>query len=439
MEKVMVHLSPNRVLTLNDLHTTLFSYLIAKKKKASLILVIEDANQENYSLENEQKIYDLLKQFKLSYESCYIESEHLQTYLDYAEKLLKKQKAYYCFCSKESLNHQRMEAREKKVSVLEEECVSFPKDEALRKVSLKEKYTIRANFDHEGQTSFYDEVYKDVTIPNHSMDNSILIKSNHIPTFFFASLIDAIELNSTTIIRKNTFLTSTPKDIALLNHLNAFIPSFLHLPSLIQKESISVEDLLKQGFLPEAILNYLYSVGYQAKKNQELFTLEEMEEEFEIEQIRKKNSIFSLKKLIWFNKQYIKKMDNQLYLTLAYPYIEDYNILHKEELLLSLKPRISFLEEIPFFLVNTLLKNEEVDSLLTKEERKVIKKNLEQIENWTRENILSCLKEMDRKMLFALRLCITGRTKGLNLSLLFYYLGKEEVLKRLEEDQNETI
>lgn len=465
MTRTRFAICPKKRMDVEDLRNALFSYLISKHDGGEFILRIEDANQNLYSLEAEESIFDTLNTFGLVYDegpkkeienTSYIQSERLSIYKSYAEKLIKRGKAYYCFCTKEELNRKRLEAEENKTSYLYDgTCRNFPRDEARRKILIEEKYVIREAMPKEGQTTFRDLVYGDITFPNEALEDQILIKSDGAPTYNFANVLDDALMNITHTTSNTRFLSSTPKYLLLYEALGFPVPKFIHIPSVITIMEDTLIDLLEQGFLPNAILNYIALLGWSPKTTQEFFTLEELIKEFKLENIKKRPAHFDIRKLEWMNRYYMKNLRDEEYIHFVCPYLERfYNLTGKNEewinhLLLLYKNRLSFASEIGlmahmFFKDGIELEDECIEYLKKDSNNENLLKSLKrEIENtsiWTMEEIENLLNRMQEesktsgeKFYMPIRIVTTGCMCGANLTDCLYLLGREKVLERLGE------
>lgn len=465
MSRTRFEINPSQKMNLTDLRNALFSYLIAKQDGGEFILRINDANQSEYDINAEEFVYQILNTFHLDYDEGpkkeievgpYIQSERLDIYKTYAEKLVKKGKAYYCFCTKEELTRKRLEASEQKTTYLYDgTCRSFPKDEANRRISLGEKYVIREVMPKEGQTSYHDLVYGDITVSNNVLEDQILIKSDGTPTYNFASVLDDALMNITHVTGSTKFLSSMPKYLLLYEDLGFPVPEFIHFPEIIEKKNDSLEDLLEQGFLPQAILNYIALLGWSPKDNQEFFTIVELVREFSISKIHKRQSHFDIKKLEWMNHHYIMKMNDNDYIKFVRPYIENfYNLEGKSEewinkLLLTFKNKLNFASEIAllahmFFEIEIEL-DEECIKFLKSEESiestlRLFKEEVEKLDDWNTESINEMLnlveeqRSVSKKLLYMpIRVALTNRFSGPTLVDTLYLLGKDTILERLNE------
>ena len=305
---------PSGVFTINDLHNALFSYLIAKHEKGEFLLRIEDINQEKYSMKAEQNIYNILKLFGLQYDNKpVIQSERLNIYKQYIKFLIENDYAYYCFCDEKQLAKERLEATSKNETyIYDGRCRNLTKEEVNNKISNGEKYAIRQKVSKEGTTSFHDEVYGDITFDNKYLEDQILLKSDETPTYNLSNVVDDGLMNITHVTRSNEYLSSTPKYVQLYDNFNFDTPKIIHFPMIVDANkkinNDSIISLLNQGYLPEALLNYIAVLGWSPKSNKEIFSLEELVEEFDYKHITKDSCYFDIEKLNWYNKYYLKRM-----------------------------------------------------------------------------------------------------------------------------------
>lgn len=464
--------SPTGFMHIGNLRSALFAYLIAKHDDGKFVLRIEDTDQSRYELGAEEFIYKVLKEFSLYYDEGpniggdfgpYVQSERLEIYQKYAEKLVKEGYAYYCFCSEEVLSNERMEATEAgKTYVYPGTCRDLSEEEIQKKINNKEKYVIRQKMPQKGTTSYHDLVYGDIIVENKELEDQILIKSDGYPTYNFANVIDDALMNITHVTRGCEYLSSTPKYILLYEALRLEVPNFIHLPLVVKQngEKISkrnkdenVIDLLNNGFLPEAIINYLALLGWSPKDNKEFFSLEELVKLFDINNIHANSAYYDIKKLEWFNKHYIMEMNDEEYLDFVLPYLEKaYDISKKStdwvnSLLLAYKKHISFGSEIAlvthtFFESNVSLEDDCLKYLRSNDQippiLKFYQKEIQNIADWNRENIATAIENVKNgigvsgELLYMpIRVAISGMMHGIDLIDVIYLLGKEKVLERL--------
>lgn len=464
--------SPTGYMHVGNLRSALFAYLIAKHDNGDFILRIEDTDQNRYELGAEEFIYKVLDIFKLDYEEGpnkpgeygpYIQSERLPLYKEYAEKLVQEGHAYYCFCDEAMLANERMKANEEKRTFLYPgTCRDIPLAEAKKRIADGEKYVIRQKMPKEGTTSYHDLVYGDITIENAVLEDQILIKSDGYPTYNFANVIDDGLMKITHVTRGNEYLSSTPKYLLLYDALRFEKPEFIHLPLVIKADGTKIskrnkddnlDDLLNDGFLPEAIINYLALIGWSPKTEQEIFSLEELIREFDVTRINNSPGCYDVKKLEWFNHHYIMQMNDEDYLKFVRPFLEDaYNLSEKSEewinrLLLIYKNHISFGREIAivthmFFESSLSLESDCLEFLKSdsniEQTLSTFKTEIEQIVEWNTENINNAISNVKNltgakgKMLYMpIRIAVSGMMHGPEIDETIYLLGKEKILERL--------
>jgi len=349
-------------MTIGNLRAALFEYLIAKHEGGIFILRIEDTDQSRYVEGSEDAIYETLRLTGLSYDEGphvggdygpYIQSQRKADYLPPALRLIKEGRAYYCFCDKDRLESL---ADERGIKKYDRYCLGLPEDEIAAKLASDTPYVIRQLIP-EGKTSFKDQVFGEITIDNAEMEDQILIKSDGMPTYNFANVVDDNAMAITHVVRGCEYLTSTPKYILLYKALGWEVPVFVHLPLLVNESGqkiskrngdASVPQLLEMGFLPEAIVNYGALLGWSPTGNEEIFTLPELISIFKTSNISKSPSTFDLKKMTWVNGEHIKRLPAESFHALALPYLQaavktpgtDYT-----RLAAITQPRVSFVKD----------------------------------------------------------------------------------------------
>ena len=300
----------------------------------------------------------------------YVQSERQASgiYLEYAKKLIEKGEAYYCFCDKERLDSLRTEVGGKEISVYDKHCLHLSKEEIEANLAAGKPYVIRQNNPTEGTTTFEDEIYGDITVDNSELDDMILIKSDGFPTYNFANVVDDHLMGITHVVRGNEYLSSSPKYNRLYEAFGWEVPVYVHCP-LITDEShqklskrsghSSFEDLIEQGFLTEAVVNFVALLGWSPADNQEIMSLEELVEKFDYHHMNKAPAVFDFTKLKWMNGEYIKKLDFDKFYELAEPYIKevvtkDYDLKKiarmvqtRIEIFPDIREHIDFFENLP--------------------------------------------------------------------------------------------
>ena len=464
--------SPTGYMHIGNLRTALYEYLIAKSQNGKFILRIEDTDQERLVEGAVDVIYNTLKLCGMKHDegpdiggpyAPYVQSERKDTYIPYAMELIEKGHAYYCFCSKERLDALRAECEKKNQTFMyDRHCLNLSKEEIAEKLRNKEPYVIRQKMPREGTTTFEDVVYGKITIENSMLEDQILIKSDGLPTYNFANVIDDHLMHITHVVRGSEYLTSTPKYNLLYEAFGWEIPVYVHLPLIVKPDGSKIskrkgdagfEDLLQMGYLVEAIINYIALLGWSPDTNQEIFTLSELEKVFNIKNISKSPSAFDMDKLRWFNAQYIRAKSAEEFHQLALPYLTK-SISNKEIDLFKvsrlLQARTEVLSEIPskvgFF-------NELCDYDLNIYVHKKMKTNLESSLNSLKEAVpvLECIQDWNEtsihdslialaerlgikngQMLWPIRTAITGWevTPGGAIEIADI-LGKNETLRRI--------
>ncbi len=334
--------SPTGYLHIGGVRTALYAWLYAKKNGGDFILRIEDTDRERLVESACDIIYSTLKDCGLTYDEGpdvggdfgpYIQSDRKDIYLKYAEQLVEQGDAYYCFCTKERLQELKDEAGKKgEVAKYDKHCSHIPLEEAKRRVAAGESYVIRQNIPTDGESSYDDMVYGTISVPMSDMEDNILIKSDGWPTYNLANVIDDHLMGITHVIRGIEYLSSTPKYNLLYDAFGWERPKYIHLPPVMKDKQhklskrngdASYEDFIKKGYLKEAIINYIALLGWSPGGEQEIFSLSELAEAFDLDGISKSPSIFDNEKLTWMNAQYISRMDTDEFLERAKPYFDE--------------------------------------------------------------------------------------------------------------------
>ncbi len=479
MEKQIVRTrfapSPTGFMHVGNLRTALYEYLIAKSLGGKFILRIEDTDQERYVEGAVDVIYNTLRQVGLKHDEGpdvggefgpYIQSERKNLYLPYAEQLVREGKAYYCFCTKERLDSLHNGENGESFGGYDRHCRNLPQEEVQRLLDAGTPYVIRQKMPTEGSTAFQDAVYGEIVIENRELEDQILIKSDGYPTYNFANVIDDHLMDITHVVRGCEYLTSTPKYNLLYEAFGWKIPTYVHLPMIMGKNedgsvsklskrhgSTGFADLVKEGYLPEAIVNYIALLGWCPKGNEEVFTLAELTKQFSIDGISKSPAVFDYDKLTWFNGEYIRAMQPEEFTKQAMPYYRE--VFGEQEkpwdvLTSILQPRVTkflqipeligFLQELPEypaeFFVNKKSKTNLENSALMLEEAIAC---LEGIGDWKQEMLHDTLLGLAQKLevkngtlLWPVRIAAAGMqvTPGGAMEILAI-LGKEESLRRL--------
>ncbi len=335
--------SPTGRMHVGNLRTALYAYLIAKHEGGDFILRIEDTDQERYVEGAVDIIYRTLEKTGLVHDEGpdkdggvgpYVQSDRQKKglYLEYARQLIDKGQAYYCFCDKDRLATLTRTVAGKEINVYDKHCLQLSKEEVDAKLAEGVPYVIRQNNPTEGTTTFHDDIYGDITVDNSELDDMILIKSDGYPTYNFANVVDDHLMGITHVVRGNEYLSSSPKYNRLYEAFGWEVPEYVHCPLITdenhQKLSkrcghSSYEDLIEQGFLSEAVVNFVALLGWSPEDNTEIFTLEELVKKFDYHHLSKSPAVFDYTKLKWMNGEYLKAMDPERFYEMAEPYLKE--------------------------------------------------------------------------------------------------------------------
>ena len=476
MEKVRTRYAPSPTgrMHVGNLRTALYEFLIARHAGGDFILRIEDTDQGRIYEGATDIIYHTLKETGLTHDEGpdkdggygpYVQSERQASgiYMQYAKELVERGEAYYCFCDKERLDSLRTAVGEdgKEIHVYDKHCLGLSPEEVQANLDAGKPFVIRQNNPTEGTTTFHDEIYGDITVDNSELDDMILIKSDGFPTYNFANVVDDHLMKITHVVRGNEYLSSAPKYNRLYDAFGWQVPVYVHCPLItdenhkkLSKRSghSSFEDLLEQGFLSEAVVNFVALLGWSPEDNQEIMSLSELIAKFDYTHISKSPAVFDYQKLKWMNSEYIKKMDDAAYLEKALPFVKEAvkRDVDLEKIAMMLKTRIEVFTEIPekaaFFqevpeydisiYAHKKMKTTEESSLATLKELLPV---LEAQEDYTNDALYACMtafaaeKEVKSgAVLWPVRTALSGlqMTPG-GATELMEVLGKEESLARI--------
>ena len=340
--------SPTGRMHVGNLRTALYAYLIAKHEGGDFLLRIEDTDQERFVEGATEIIYHTLQETGLIHDEgpdkdkgCgpYVQSERHKAglYLEYAKKLIEKGEAYYCFCTQERLESLKREVNGEMIMTYDKHCLHLTKEEIEANLAAGIPYVIRQNNPAEGKTTFHDEIYGDISVDNAELDDMVLIKSDGYPTYNFANVVDDHLMGITHVVRGNEYLSSSPKYNRLYEAFGWEVPIYVHCPLITNEEHqklskrsghSSYEDLIAQGFLTEAVVNYVALLGWSPEGTQEIFSLEEMIQAFDFRRMSKSPAVFDMTKLKWMNGEYMKAMDEDKFYSMALPYMKE--AIHKD-------------------------------------------------------------------------------------------------------------
>ncbi len=466
--------SPTGYMHVGNLRTALYAYLLAKKNDGAFILRIEDTDRERYVEGAVDIIYDTLRKTGLVWDEGpdiggpvgpYVQSERMGMFKAYAEELVKKGHAYYCFCDKERLEEVRTIQQASGIAPrYDGHCRHLTPEEVQEKLDADVPYVIRQKMPTTGTTSFEDEVYGTVTVENETLDDQILIKTDGMPTYNFANVVDDHTMGITHVIRGNEYLASTPKYNLLYEAFGWEKPVYIHCAPVMKNHTeklskrngdASFEDLLAKGYLTEAIVNYIALLGWSPKGENEIFTLPELVQEFDVSGISKSPAIFDVQKLRAINGEYIRRLSPADFLAHAKPYIrqtckrEDVDLSAlcamlqpRTEVFTDIPEQVDFIDTLPAYdnalYVHKKMKTNQENSLAS---LKACLPALEAVTEWTLENVHAALFDVIAQLgvkngvvLWPVRVALSGKQftpgGGVDLAAL---LGKEETLARIRK------
>jgi len=471
--------SPTGYLHLGGLRTALYTYLFARKNDGVFMLRIEDTDQERLVEGATEKIYRSLRLAGLDWDEGpdvggdfgpYIQSERQAMYLPYAEQLVREGKAYYCFCTKEELADRRAAVEaEGKTWKYDKHCCHLSQEEVQAKLAAGVPYVIRQNVPESGEASFDDVLYGHISVDCSELDDNVLIKTDGLPTYNFANVIDDHTMGITHVLRGNEYLSSTPKYNLLYDAFGWEKPTYIHLTPVMADSTRklskrhgdpSFEDLLDEGYLKEAVVNYISLVGWNPGDNREFFTMDELVEAFSLEGLSKSAAIFDKNKCRWMNAEYIRRMTPEAFTEAAMPWYEKAGIAHMDHAILakSLQPRVEIFSELPA-MVDFLTEMPEFSTELyyskkmktnadtAKEDLPVILQTLENLPEWTETAVHDAMIDLAASqgkkngvIMWPLRIAIAGKLVtpcgAIEIALL---LGREETLRRIRKSLSDLL
>ncbi len=450
--------SPTGYLHIGGARTAIFNWLFARHNNGKFVLRIEDTDLERSSREYTESIINSLKWLGLDWdEGPYFQSERLDRYRELAEKLLEEGKAYRCFCTPEELEEMRKEAIRKKIPF------RYPgKCRNLKPPYPQKPYSIRLKMPREGYTTFYDEIRGYLRFENSQLDDFIIMRSNGLPTYNFAVVVDDADMEITHVIRGDDHINNTPRQIRVFEALGLPIPKFAHVPMILGPDrtrlskrhgATSIEAYKEEGYLPEALFNYLVRLGW-SYGDQEIFSIDELIEKFSLDRVGKSAAVFNKEKLLWLNGYYIRQKNDEELFELVIPYLEKSGIreIKKEEGLLKLihhvKERSKTLLDLSSGILYYFMDPEEYDEkgrrkFFTPKVLPALKEllsSLKDLKEWDEKTIETLFRNIVEKnglkmveLAQAVRLALTGKTVSPGIFEVMDSLGREKVLKRIEK------
>lgn len=462
--------SPTGYMHIGNLRTALYEYLIAKSQNGDFLLRIEDTDQKRFVEGSTDIIFNTLKTVHMDWDEGpdvggdygpYVQSERRSIYKEYAEKLVELGGAHYCFCA--ARDEDEDGGDETKIPTkFKDPCKRLSPEEAKARVAAGEPYTIRQTVNKKGVSHFHDEVYGDIEIDYDELDEGVLLKTDGLPTYNFANVVDDHLMAVSHVVRGNEYISSTPKYNLIYEAFGWTPPVYVHVPPVMKDAQhklskrngdASFQDLVAKGYLPEAILNYIALLGWNPGTDQEIFSLDELKKCFSAERLNKSPAIFDIVKLTWMNGCYIRELPAEKFHALAMPYYEKHLTRRLDLKMLSsvLQPRIEtlndiiaqtdFLEKMPDYDLSLYdNKKMKTDAAVAKTALALALPALGNVSEWTNEKLFESLKELavanglkNGQVLYPLRIALSGKeTTSGGATEIASILGKEETLNRIE-------
>jgi len=474
--------SPTGYVHIGSLRTALYNYLYAKKNKGKYIIRVEDTDQTRLVEDAIEKMIESMawagivndegpiiendKIVQNGGNGPYIQSERLNIYNEYIEKLINSGDAYYCFCTKDRLDKLREYQKIKGLtSKYDGHCRDIDIKESKKRVDNGEEYVVRLKLPHDRDISFDDIVRGKVTFNTNDLDDQVLMKTDGYPTYHLAVVVDDHLMDITHIIRGEEWLSSTPKHVLLYEAFGWEMPKYVHLPNILNSEKkklskrhgdVAVEDFRRKGYLPEALINYIALLGWSPKDEREFLSMEELIEQFSLDRVSKSGGVFDIDKLNWMNNHYIKEADNNMLTNMAMPYLLENKILDDTEIetkyewiksiVALVKEKLDYMSQITDyvkeFMVENIVLSDDVSDIMNADSVKNLliefKKKILNLENLENEYIKGAIKELQmelgikgKDLFMPIRIGITGETHGSDLIETIKILGKDKIEKRL--------
>ena len=466
--------SPTGKMHVGNLRTALYAYLIAKHEGGDFILRIEDTDQERFVEGATEIIYNTMRDTGLKHDEGpdiggpvgpYVQSDRQKQgiYMEYAKKLIDKGEAYYCFCDQERLNSLKREVNGEEIMTYDKHCLHLSKEEVEANLNSAKPYVIRQNNPTDGKTTIHDEIYGDISVDNSELDDMVLIKSDGFPTYNFANVVDDHLQQITHVVRGNEYLSSSPKYNRLYDAFGWKVPVYVHCPTITNEEHkklskrsghSSYQDLIDQGFVSEAVVNFVALLGWSPENNQEIFSLDELVKEFNYKNISKSPAVFDMVKLKWMNGEYIKAMDFDKFYEMAEPYIK--KVITKDldlkkiaamvktriEIFPDIEGHIDFFETLPEYDPQMYVHKKMKTNLETS--LKVLKDVLpilEAQEDYSNDALYAALSEYVSKegvktgfVMWPIRTAVSGKQMTpAGATEIMEVLGKEESISRIKK------
>ncbi len=466
--------SPTGRMHVGNLRTALYAYLIAKHEGGDFLLRIEDTDQERYMEGATEIIYRTLQGTGLIHDEGpdkdggvgpYVQSERQAAgiYLEYAKKLIDKGEAYYCFCDQDRLNSLKRTVNGEEIMTYDKHCLHLSKEEVEANLAAGKPYVIRQNNPTEGTTTFHDEIYGDISVDNSELDDMVLIKSDGYPTYNFANVVDDHLMGITHVVRGNEYLSSSPKYNRLYEAFGWEVPVYVHCPTITNEEHkklskrsghSSYEDLIEQGFVTEAVVNFVALLGWSPEEDREIYSLPELVEAFDYHRISKSPAVFDVTKLKWMNGEYLKAMDFDRFYEMAEPYLKKVitrdldlrkiaaMVKTRIEVLPDIEGHIDFFQELPeydteMFCHKKMKSTRETSLQVLKEVLPILEAQEDYSNDALYAALLTYINEKGYKtgfVMWPIRTATSGKQMTpAGATEIMEVLGKEESLRRIRK------
>ncbi len=459
--------SPTGYMHVGNLRTALYTWCIARHAGGKLVLRIADTDENRQGEGAVEVIYKTLRDCGLDHDEGpdvggpvgpYIQTQRRDTYLPYAKLLVERGSAYYCFCEKTESEEDSGD-----FSRREDPCRNLSPEEVQKNLEAGMPWVIRQKIPREGETTFHDEIFGDITVPNADLDDQVLIKRDGLPTYNFANVIDDHLMGITHVVRGSEYLSSAPKYDLLYRALGWEVPRYVHCSPVMRDAQNkmskrhgdpSYEDLIAEGYLTEAVVNYVALLGWSPEGEREMFTIRELAEAFDIRRISKSPAIFDKEKLTYFNTEYIKAMEPAAFAAAAEPWIRkavknpalDPALIaailqQRTEKLSDIPEKLDFFDALPDYSTELYVhKKSKCDQTVAKEMLLLMRPRLAALPDWTEDAIRDCLVDAaaelgvkNAKVMWPVRIAVSGRavTPGGAVEIC-HILGREETLRRMD-------
>ena len=459
--------SPTGYMHVGNLRTALYTWCIARHAHGKFLLRIEDTDQSRQVEGAVEVIYKTLRDCGLDHDEGpdvggpvgpYVQTERRDTYLPYAKRLVERGHAYYCFCDKTESEEDSGDFTRR-----DDPCRELSPEEVQRRLDAGMPWVIRQKIPHEGETTFHDEIFGDITAPNADLDDQVLIKRDGLPTYNFANVVDDHLMGITHVVRGSEYLSSAPKYNLLYEGLGWDVPSYVHCSPVMRDAhnkmskrhgDPSYEDLIAQGYLSQAVVNYVALLGWAPGGEREIYSLPELVEAFDIKGISKSPAIFDIDKLKYFNSAYIRAMTPEQFAAVAAPYIRQTVknpaidpaqiaplLQQRCEVLTDIPEKVDFFDALPEYDIALYTnKKSKTDPAVSLEMLKTVRPVLAVLPAWDDETLLAAMKDLaerlevkNAKVMWPVRIAVSGRavTPGGAVEIC-RILGRDETLRRID-------